>query len=306
MEERMMDDDPRLVKLKRTKEGETDVTEAGAEDAQTPEGAPAEETEEEVLFDVPEEEYDEDLVGLTPTQLKQELERRKRLEEEARAECLKLAEEGERALAEGDFEKAESFFAQAAVYPVSEVRVEKGLWIARSKNFSDLAPFFVQEHAEEFARGEEEARAFVLEQVAPALEAEREQIKREEAEVAPPVLEGQAERRAAFRANKKYYAVRVCAMLGGVLLFLIALAVSASYITTTLSVLPVALTGAFGGVAFLFLCAMLVFVRRYVIASKLCLANEELASTEEGARLKVLRDKLYCLALILGEEDAQE
>ena len=65
MEERMIDDEEaRGIKLKRTQSGETDAVEEGTDE------------QEEYVFDVPEEEYDESLVGLTPSQLEQVLEER--------------------------------------------------------------------------------------------------------------------------------------------------------------------------------------------------------------------------------------
>ena len=139
MEERMIDDEElRKVKLKKTAEGETDAVEDDG-------------TEEEYVFDVPEEEYDEALVGLTPSQLERALEERKKAEEEARAEFAKLIASGEEALAAGDYVEAETFYAQADRYVFEDERVPVGLWTARTRNFTLKEPFYVLEQAEAFA-----------------------------------------------------------------------------------------------------------------------------------------------------------
>ena len=66
MEERIVDkDDERLIRIRRTKDG------VDAEDALADEGE--EEQTEDVVFEIPDEEFDEDLVGLTPSQLQREL-----------------------------------------------------------------------------------------------------------------------------------------------------------------------------------------------------------------------------------------
>ncbi len=298
MEERIIDkDDERLIRLKRTAEGETD-----AQDETAPEGV--EPAEEEVVVELPEGEYDEDLVGLTPSQLQRELERRRKAEEEARAECEKLVTAAEELLLDKKFEEAEPLFAQAATYPFAQARVYKGLWNARTKDFADPDVLLHREYAEEIASSDEEVKAYVRERCR-GLEAERENAVREEAETAPAVLERQEKRRGAFLENRKFYSVRTLALFAGAILLLIGAAVSASFIVKTLSIAPVVLTGVFGGAAFLlFVCALL-FLRKYVVAQRLYRANESLFSTEEGSKLEALREKIECMNLILDDETAE-
>lgn len=297
MEERLIEkDDERLIRLK--KKGD----EVDAEDALVEEG---EESEEEVLVTLPEddEDYDEDLVGLTPTELKREQERRKKAEEEARAECEKLIVAAEEELANGVYDKAEALFTQAACYGFEEERVSKGLWTARTKSFSQTAPFYNMEYAEEFSAAGDASKKFVREKAGKALLAEKEAFEKEEKELAPVVLEKQEERRQAFADNKKYYVLRLLIFLGIFAAFIIATAVSANYIVRTLSNVPVILTAVFGGLALISFVVDLIFFLKFLGANKLCRMNEKLSSTEEGKRLEELREKLECLRLVLEDEE---
>jgi len=299
MEERMIDkDDERLIRLKRTAEGETDAQDETAQDGDAA-------AEEEVVVELPEGEYDEDLVGLTPSQLQRELERRRKAEEEARAECEKLVTAAEELLLEKKYWDAEPLFAQAATYPFADGRIFKGLWTARTKDFTDFDTLLCREYAEEIASSDAEVKEFVLERCR-GLEAEREKAMREEAETAPAVLERQAKRRGAFLENRKFYAVRTLALFAATVLLLIGTAVSASFIVKTLSIAPVVLTGVFGGAAFAVLVCALVFLRKYVVAQRLYRANESLFSTEEGSKLEALRDKIVCLNLILDGKEPED
>ena len=195
MEERLIDkDDERLIRLK--KKGD----EVDAEDALAEEG---EESEEEVIVTLPEddEDYDEDLVGLTPTELKREQARRKKAEEEARAECYKLVEEGEEVLAKGDYEKAESLFSQAACYGFADERIVGGLWTARTKNYTDFEPFYNYDYAEEFSASDGASKKVVREKAANALLADKEKFEKEEEVLGPGVLQKQEGRRRALPGN---------------------------------------------------------------------------------------------------------
>ncbi len=300
MEERIVDkDDPKVIKLKRTQEGETDAVDPLAEGEE-------EEAVEEVLFDVPEgEDYDEDLVGLTPSQLQRELERRKKAEEEARAECEKLVETAQEALEKQDFEKAAPFFSQAACYSFADERILKGLWAARTRDFTNYEPFYVAEYAGEFSASDGGTKAFVRERAGERLRSDRAALEQEEAAIAPGVLAKQEERRGAFGDNRRYYFIRLVSVLLALVVAGVATGVSAYFIVRTVSVAPVVLTAVFGAATLCMLVAVFVFARKHLVARRLCSANEELSSTEEGARLKELRDKLSCLKLILedGEEE---
>ena len=298
MEERLIDkEDERLIRIKKKAEG-TD-----AEDALTPEGEEGAE-DEEVLVTLPEdydEDYDEDLVGLTPEELNKELERRKKAEEEARAEYEKLVESAKEELAGGDFDRAASLYGQAVCYPFADAPVIEGLWRARTKEFTETSPFYHEAYAEEFASYEDEIKKSLLVKMGDALKSEQEALKKEEAELAPQVLEKQEERRRAFDDNRKYYGVRLLVFVGMLVLFAIATIAASTFIVRTLKSTPVILTGVFGGLALVSFIGMLVLLLKYSGASKLCRMNAKLSATEEGEHLVQLRKKLECLKLVLED-----
>ena len=295
MEERLIDkEDERLIRIKKKAEG------VDAEDALAQEG----EEGEEVLVTLPEdydENYDEDLVGLTPTELKKELARRKKIEEEERAECEKLVSAAKEELADGNFERATGLFAQAACYPFADETVIEGLWTARTKNFTDTAAFYDMSNAEEFSAASAEAKKLVRDKMGTTLHSEREALKKEEEELAPAVLENQKTRRQAFQDNRKYYAVRLLAFVALFAAFALATIVSSTYIVRTLSMTPVILTAVFGGLTLVCFAVSLVFFLKFSAANKLCRMNNKLSSTEEGAHLVEIREKLECLELILED-----
>ena len=303
MEERILDDEEaRKIRLKRTKKGETDAV----EDTETPAEEEPLEGEEEFVLEIPDsDEYDEDLVGLTPSQLKEEMERRERAKQEAKEEAVKLTQEGEALLKQGDFDKAADLFAQAVLYDGENEGAARGLWNARTKNFTDLEPLYDVDHAEAIEDNELQRR-YVIEKAGAALERARGEYAKEE-EALAPVVEGKLkERREAFADNLKYYRRRLLIFVWVFAACVIGLSVSATYILRTQSVLPVVFTAIFGVFAFAALAVSIFFLRKVFVASQLCSANERLSSTEDGARLERLRDRLYAIDCILKKEEPQQ
>ncbi len=292
MEERILDDEEsRRIKLKRTAEG-TDAVDALAEG----------EDGEEIYVDLPEEEYDEDLVGLTPSQLQEELEKRERAAREAREESEKRTAQGAEKLAAGEFADAELLFAQALVCDMGNAAAREGLWTARTKNFTDDEVFFREGVAEELG-DDEEARAFVLPHVKEKFAALRETYAKEEAEIAPGVEEKQQTRREAFAANRKYYLIRFSVFFAVAVLFCIGAGISASFLLRTQSNVPIIMIGVFAGLALAAFAVAFVFARKLYVASRLYGENEKLSSTESGARLEFLRNRIRALDLVLGEAE---
>lgn len=291
MEERILDEEEsRRIKLKRTAEG-TDAVDALAE---------GEGGEEEVYVDLPEEEYDEDLVGLAPSQLREELEKRARAAREARAESERLTEAGGEKFAAGEFADAELLFAQALVCDGGNEAAREGLWTSRTKNFTESEVYFRKGVADEL-ENDGAARAFVLAHAEETLKTLRDTYAAEEKEIAPAIEAKQEERRAAFAANRKYYLLRFSVFFALAALFAIGVGVSASFLLRTLTDVPIILVGVFAGLCLVSLAVAVVFARKLYVASRLCSANEKLSSTESGARLEFLRDRLAALGRILGE-----
>lgn len=301
MEERIIDDEEgRKIRLIRLQNGETDAVEDTA-DAETAEAENGE-TVEEFVVDYPDsDEYDEDLVGLTPSQLQEELERREKAMREAREQSEKFTAEADEKLAAGDFGGAEELYEQAVMFDVENEPAGRGLWLARTKNFTDDGAFYKESNAEQLAGSPEAVKAFVLERTEERLRAAREEFRTEAAPLRETVEKKQEERREPFLANRKYYLIRLYVCAAAIAVFLIALIVSSRFIVRTVSPAPVVLTAVFGALAFLFLIALAMLSRKYIVADRLCRLNEKLSSTEEGARLEDLENRIRCLDLIFGD-----
>ena len=146
MEERIIDDEyGRGVRLKKTKDGYVDVTDELAQNAEQTE---YEETDE-VAFEFPVlevDEDDEDLVGLSPEEA---LALKKRKEEEAaqrKADYEKACEEGDKLLALGSFKAAEIEFEKAL--SLDEEAMEAFFLLSR---FEGIIPAIESAHAVAYA-----------------------------------------------------------------------------------------------------------------------------------------------------------
>ena len=298
MEERIIDKDAlRGVKVKK-REGEQDVVDALAPEAETPDEA----ENAAYVLDFPEGEEDDELVGLTPTQLQEVLERRRRAEREAREQCDALCASADAALAAGTFREAETLYLQAIACIAEDERAQIGLWQARTHNYTSPDVLYDGDMAAEFARALPAARGGVLQAFGEALAKERGALSAEADPLRRKVEAAQEARRGPFAANRAYYRVRAVVALALVVLFAVGAAVSAAYILRTRSVAPIVLTASFGALALAELTALCVFAHKWYVAAGLCRENERLASTPEGERLAALEERLACLGLALGEE----
>ena len=297
MEERIIDkDELRGVKKRRT-DGEEDVVDINTSDAEQPE----EEPEYTVEFDG---EYDEDLVGLTPTQLKEELERRERLREEAHAEAVKYAASGEAAFAAGKFKEAARDFRDALGYEDTP-ETEERLYAAVTENYIDAEGLLQADNAHSFAAADEGVRARVLDVFGAQLRAERAAAEEQAAPLRESVSSAQEERRAPFAANRKYYLVRFLAVLAALIVCAVGILVSASFLLRTQSPVPTILTIVFGVLTFVMFVLTVIYARKLLVAVRLCRDNERLSSTEEGSRLEALETRLAALALVLDGTAAE-
>lgn len=292
MEERIIDD-PRKIKVKRNASGGVeDATDDLA--AEQPEGE-----EEELLIDLPEE-YDEDLVGLSPSQLEEALARRKKEEEEARAEHDRLLALGEEALSRGEYSDAEPLFRQALLYDGASLAAQRGLFASLTENFKTLEPLYEEENVNAFSAAEEETKAYVRERAGDRFREERARAEEEAAPLRERVTAAQQERRRAFRDNRNYYRLRL-GLFGGIFFLMIfAVAVSGQFIVRVNDLTPVIVVSVFAALALVALVPTVIYLRKFVVAQRLCRENEILSSTEEGARLEELEAKLEALAILLG------
>lgn len=319
MEERIIEDEGRTIKVKRNALGgiedatdaavPADGTDGGAEGAEAAEGAAeaaAENAEDdvEIAVDFPEEEYDEDMVGLTPSQLKKLQEERERARKEAERERDKLVSRGQKALSDRDFSLAEELFSQALTYDEESEAALKGVWESRTQDFQDDSPFYIAENAEKFAQMPEEVRAYILERVGDRLRSERESALEEMRPLKAAVEEAREARRGALGDNKRYYLVRTTIFLVASVLFLALVGIFSSFLLRTRGSWPVVGMAVCGALALISLICLIVFLRGLVFALRLCADNERNEGTEDGRRLAVLEGELQCLSLILGDDEA--
>ena len=312
MEERIIEDEGRTIKVKRNALGGIeDATDGALPEGGTAEGASSPDagpggTEEDVEFavDFPEEEYDEDMVGLTPSQLKRAQEERERARREAEEARDKLIAEGKKALSSLDYAAAEKFYSQALTYDGESAEALLGVWESRTQGFTDDSPFFIEENAEKFAGMSEEVRSSILERVESRLQDARQGILEEMRPLKAAVEEAREARRGALDANKRYYLVRTAAFGIAAVLFLALMGVFSAFLLRTSGSWPAVCMAVFGGLALLCLIFLVVFLRGLVFALRLSHDNEKNEGTEDGRRLALLEREEHCLRLVLeGEEE---
>lgn len=312
MEERIIEDEGRTIKVRRNALGGIeDATDGALPEGGTAEGASSPDagpggTQEDVEFavDFPEEEYDEDMVGLTPSQLKRAQEERERARREAEEARDKLIAEGKKALSSLDYAAAEKFYSQALTYDEESAEALLGVWESRTQGFTDDSPFFIEENAEKFAGMPEEVRSSILERVGSRLQDARQGILEEMRPLKAAVEEAREARRGALDANKRYYLVRTAAFGIAAVLFLALMGVFSAFLLRTSGSWPAVCMAVFGGLALLCLIFLVVFLRGLVFALRLSHDNEKNEGTEDGRRLALLEREEHCLRLVLeGEEE---
>ena len=305
MEERIIDDEEaRLIKIKRTKNGDDVVEDTG----EAPE-ADAEQEETEDVFTVEfadDDNYDEDLVGLTPTQLKEELERRERIKREAREKCDECIRAGKTCLEDGDFDGACENFSLALTFVWDDEEAHKLLWQARTKNHTALEAYYNEEYITELLSAPEAVKTEVLSRDGEKLQAERIRLQDEIAPLRKEVMDKRAERREPLLQNKNYYRLRLMIFAIALACCAIAAGISGYYTVRTLSIAPVVTAAVFGGCAGIFLVLSLIYTRFWLVALRLFNANENINSTADGRKLTELEESESALALLLDGDNAEE
>lgn len=297
MEERIVDDEKsRKIALKRTDGGETDAVEAGASDNAGADGLG--EGEETAEMEFPD---DEELVGLSPAETREVLEKREKARREAIAECLKSIAAGDELYAAGDFSGAESAYSDACVYDPDNAEAAEKLFKAATKGFTETDPLFEEDRAETLRRLPA-GRAAVLREMGGKLREERIRDGAEADALRGKVEEARGTRREAFAANRKHYTVLTCVCVFLVAVFAVATAISIDNLFRTENgTAPIALSIIFGALAFLSFAAAAVFGAKLYGAHKLCAMNEKPDSTKDGARLVLLETRLKIMDLLLSD-----
>ena len=309
MEERIIDDEyGRGVRLKKTKGGYVDVTDELAEETEN------EEMGEEVTFEFPMEEMDEDdedLVGLSPEEA---MEVRKRKEEERakrKEEYERLCAEGEAFLNEQSYSAAELKYEQALQLDELATEASVGYWRAKTANFTN-PDVLVGEYAKEGIDSMEydlgiQATDLIRRDFHETFVERVAQLETEEKPLAEVVEAKQQARREVIKERVKSGTI---AFLCTVIPFAIALIVTAILglkIPSTKDGRFIVPTVIAGVVAFALFIVTLICFNKFLNAMRMRGKNEKLSSTEEGAQLLQIRryKKIYEYLAIypLGEEE---
>ncbi len=294
MEERIIDDEyGRGVKLKKTKDGYVDVTDAELDESEMD---AAEETVEEALFEFPAfdtETDDEELATLTPEEA---MALKKRREEDAAArlaEYEKYCREGEAHLATGSFRAAELQFEKALWMDDEPTQASVGYWRAKTADFTN-PDALVEEYVDAGIENLEEDIGYkavdILRERYQSVFAKRIcELETEEQPLVENVESKQIARRAVLKERLKksgFYTVIAALPMLACLILAIVFAVKIPTVKDDRFILPTIICGA----AF-FLCfiVFLAVANKMFNVLRIRRANERISSTEEGQRLVGIR-----------------
>ena len=334
MEERIIDDEyARGIRLKKTKDGYVDVTDELAEEerkaakdeaaedsgelCETPEedAEAAGETEEaliveglektleslseeegteEVTFEFPElEEDDEDLVNLTPEEAIALRKKKEAEEAQRKADYKRLCEEGEELLVSGSFKAAELKFEKALNLAEDASEAAVGYWRYKTSDFSDpdaLMEDYLETGFESLENDlGEDATLRIKERYKDVFVRRLAKLREEEAPLEEEVTKKQENRRAILKKRISSTKKKFIGTLLPTVIFLILAIVFVTMITTRKDGLFVYLTTGAGILFAGFFVAFGVFTNKFVNALRMNRANEDLSSTEDGEKLLKIR-----------------
>ena len=310
MEERIIDDEyGRGVRLKKTKDGYVDVTDAELE----ADGIDGEETEETVFefptFDTDED--DEDLVSLTPEQAAALRKQKEEEEAKRKVDYERCCREGDELLETGSFRSAELKFEKALALDEEATEASVGYWRAKTSNFTD-PDVLISEYAKtgieslEYDLGDK-ATETIKKKYKGAFEKRVKELSDEEAPLAQSVEEKRSARRIVLKDRVKRSTIGfLAALLPTSALLILTIVFGLSNFTTRENtfVFPTILCGVGFVICFIVFIAL---ANKWINDLRMRSANEKLSSTEDGARLVELREyKNLYLALLKGAESEEK
>lgn len=317
MEERIIDDEyGRGIRLKKTKDGYVDVTDELAE--KETDGAveeSLEETTDEISFEFPtleRDEEDEDLIGLDP----EEAEKKRREKEEKikarRAEYERVCAEGDEALATGSFKTAELKYEKALKLDDEPTAASVGYWKAKTVHFTQpdvLADEYADEGVEslEYDLGYE-AVDVLKKEYHEVFKRRLSELVEEETPLAANVEEKQETRRQ-YLKERWLRCLLAFAIATVPMIVCIWLTVSFGLKNfSTPDTRYIAPTIGFGAGALVCFIVFAVFTNKLINASRMRRTNEKLESTEDGERLVLIRNykEIYEYFLEDSEETSDE
>lgn len=313
MEERMIDDEyGRGIRLKKTKDGYVDVTD---ELAEKQDGELVAENEgdggEEITFEFPildVDEDDEDLVGLTPSEARALRQKKAEAAAQRRADYERACAEGNELLAAQSYRAAELKFEKALNLDEVATEASVGYWRAKTADFSnpdELASEYVEAGIQslEYDLGYDAAE-IIKKEYRSVFEKRVAELSAEEAPLAEEVEGKQERRRTVLKARVKKAGI-IFAAVSCAFVLIAALAVIFGLKNfTTKDNSYVLLTIVFAALSLVGLVVFLVFTKKFINALRIYRKNEDLAETEEGARLLEIREykELYLDLLKVADE----
>ena len=313
MEERMIDDEyGRGIRLKKTKDGYVDVTD---ELAEKQDGELVAENEgdggEEITFEFPildVDEDDEDLVGLTPSEARALRQKKAEAAAQRRADYERACAEGNELLAAQSYRAAELKFEKALNLDEVATEASVGYWRAKTADFSnpdELASEYVEAGIQslEYDLGYDAAE-IIKKEYRSVFEKRVAELSAEETPLAEEVEGKQERRRTVLKARVKKAGI-IFAAVSCAFVLIAALAVIFGLKNfTTKDNSYVLLTIVFAALSLVGLVVFLVFTKKFINALRIYRKNEDLAETEEGARLLEIREykELYLDLLKVADE----
>lgn len=327
MEERIIDDVMgRGIRLKKTKDGYTDVTDELAPETEEEEVVeeisvilPEGQDEERILESsvTPMEADDEELVDLSPEEADR-VRAKKEAERILRQETYKkMCDEGEKLLQTQSYKAAELAYEKALQYDELATEASVGYWRAKTADFTDpdvLVEEYLEEGMEEL---EYDLGVLAVETIKKEFHANFEKRYEELTEQEAPYLEEVTKKQTARRQVLTKRRIKTGILCGASILPFLVGVIATIYLLTmnfkTVEDTYLIPTIIAGGVSLLAFFGMLIGINQFFNACRMYRMNEDLSSTEEGKAVLEIRayKKIYEELLILPteteeEEDTQE
>lgn len=293
MEERIIDEEiGRKIKVKKLADGGTDVVDEQSMDAQTDD---AQSEEEELTFELPDlEEDDEDLVGLSPEEA-QELRRKKAEAAEARRRLYEeTVAEGNALLEEGSYRSAELKFEKALSMDEVATEASVGYWRAKTEDFENpdaLMDEYVEPGYEnlEFDLGYE-AVEIIKAEYKEKFKRRYDELTAEEIPLREEVYAAQERRRQILKPRrlKSGIAFAIAAIpFIAALIVTIVLGLKNFTVKENTYIIPTVVAG---GVSLLLFVVFGVFTNKFINSCRIYRANERISATDDGARLEEIAE----------------
>lgn len=304
-EERIVEDEfGRKVKIRKTKEG-VDVTEEVTD-------GEVDEEEVELSLEIPEEEDDEDLVGLSPEEAAALKKQKAEAAERRKKEYDQAIIDGNALLDAGEYEAAEKKFEEALQLDEVATEASVGYWRAKTENFQK-PDVLIEEYLEAGIESLEydlgyEAADIIKREYREVFERRYKELEEEELPLAEEVEGKQAARREILSERRKKSGIKFVASAIPTVAFIVLAIVFGFKNLTVRDNRFIPATIAFAALSVVTFFIFLAFSNKFINACRIYGKNEKVSSTEEGERLLEIREykDLYGALLVIEEYDEKE